>query len=142
MRPLESSSFLKDAQGTRNELKQFTNQVSDFFGNLIKEVKTTANELMNDSPPSPAGSPTKLFRKDAGDSLQNRMGNLSVEEREREEREKYELDLAIAMSLSEANDFEKEKNLLDIDSYTPMSTAPPNVRYSIDEEDIELKRTK
>jgi hypothetical protein len=124
---------------------------------LIKEVKSTADEIINgvSSPnqQSPT-SPSKLFGNDSiresvpspGTSqspvLNESFQQLSVEEREslRAEREQYEIDLAIAMSLSEAQT-KNEKSLLDIDSYTPMTTVPP--RHSIDEQedDVALKRS-
>jgi hypothetical protein len=129
-------------QSTKDEIKQFTNQVTDFFSSLVKEVKTTADELINNVSPAPSPtSPANIFgtQTQPTSPTAQQFEQLSLEEREklRAEREQYELDLAIAMSLSES---QNQENLLDIDSYTPMTTAPR--RESIDEPDVELKRTK
>jgi hypothetical protein len=125
------------SQSTKDEIKQFTNQVSGFFSSLVKEVKTTADELINNVSPSPT-SPSNIFGTTPETPTSQQFAELSLEERNRlrQEREQYDLDLAIAISLSEAQN--QESNLVDIDSYTPMTTAPR--RQSIDEPDVELER--
>lgn len=85
------------------EIKQFTNQVGEFFGNFIKEVKSTADEFIKDINSNSASgppSPSKLFAPDGPPPIPLR------EERIRADREQYEMDLALAMSLSEAQERE------------------------------------
>jgi hypothetical protein len=126
-------------QSTKDEIKQFTNQVSGFFSSLVREVKSTADELMNNV--SSPTTPENIFgtQSQPTSPVRQQFSQMSVQERERiqQEREQYELDLAIAISLSEQ---QNQESMLDIDAYTPMTTAPR--RQSIDEPDVELQRSK
>jgi hypothetical protein len=142
---------LRDHTGpsTKDELKEFTDQVQGFFGSLVKEVKSTAGEIFqqvnqtNPGPKSPA-----LFSPDGSnydilsDQTMSKYDSVAsfnaknlppgVPKRTQQEqeqitqqtleREKYEMDLAIAMSLSEAQN--NDDNLIDIDQYSPLKTAP------------------
>ncbi|KAJ3251384.1 hypothetical protein HK103_002431 [Boothiomyces macroporosus] len=111
----------KFAASAKEEFVQFSSQVTDFFGSFIKEVKSTADELLNSNPTSPKDQvftpnsfgPPELPTPTTGNSA----------EREYIDRERYELDLAIAMSLSENQQ------------------KPPMFEESFDEE-IELQKSK
>lgn len=130
-------------QSTKDELKEFTDQVQGFFGSLVKEVKSTAGEIfqqVNQTNPSPG-----LFSPDGTihDNLPHKTSPNSKnvpsgvtkraqQEQQALEREKYEMDLAIAMSLSEAQNL--DANLIDIDQYSPLKTAPELDEESEEEE--------
>ena len=104
---------------TKDEFKQFTDQVTGFFGQLITDVKSTANDVISHvnvnkddkslfsavSPFAPSLSPTSAKKIKALEQVEDEIHN----------REDYELELAIAISLSEA-----QEQKFDIESYSPM----------------------
>ena len=90
----------------KEEFKKFTNQVTGFFGNFIKEVKNTADEFMKDVNQQPsAPTPSRLFMAESaiapGPPSTTSPTFPSSITQSNQDREKYELELAIAMSLSE-----------------------------------------
>jgi hypothetical protein len=121
------------------DLHRVANQVSGFFGSFFKEVKETTNEIIKDIKGSPPpGSPrsqrstpaTSPFKTNAAASEEQRLA--------REEREKYELELAIAMSLSETG---QEKNIGDIDSFSPTKPMAEMHVNGEDSDDEKLVRS-
>ena len=116
-------------------MHKVANQVTGFFGNFFKDVKDTTNEIMKDIKGSPTGSP-------AGNrsATSSPIFKQSAEEQRlaREEREKYELELAIAMSLSETT---QEKNIADIDSFSPSKPMAEMKLAGDDDEGEKLVRS-
>ena len=121
-RPFENQNL----NATRDEFKHFTEQVTGFFGQLITDVKTTANEVIS-SVQQPPGSGKDVFSaispfapniSPSSATPMEKHPNLKVVDEENEKtREDYELELAIAISLSEA-----QEGKFDIESYSPMHT--------------------
>ncbi|KAJ3322240.1 hypothetical protein HDV06_003300 [Boothiomyces sp. JEL0866] len=119
----------KFAATAKEEFAQFSTQVTDFFGSFIKEVKSTADELLSSNPTSPKDQvftpKDQVFTPNSfgAPDLPSPTTRNDRTEREYIDRERYELDLAIAMSLSENQQ------------------KPPMFEESFDEE-IELQKSK
>ncbi|KAI8895196.1 hypothetical protein BC833DRAFT_602155 [Globomyces pollinis-pini] len=98
----------------KEELKQFTGQVGEFFGNFFKEVKQTADELINNvsSPENPevftpaSGAPGASNPTTPQNSYPSNVNSVEARQQllrqQQELDENYEMELALAMSLSEA----------------------------------------
>lgn len=159
-----TTSTSSSSSSPRENVNNFANQITGFFGNFMKEVKTTADELIKEVTPNnnaPPQSPSRLFAPETATSptfppnFSSQKPNNSalklegvsdeeVEARKREaanrERERYELELAIAMSLSEIQD---KKNVSNPETYSPITpTAPSSSVLKDDEEEEPLKRNK
>ena len=122
----------QNLNATRDEFKHFTDQVSGFFGQLMTDVKSTANEVISSvQHPSESGtidvyqgsvfsavSPFAPNLSPTTTKLANSFPSIQETEEDTKTREDYELELAIAISLSEA-----QEGKFDIESYSPMHTS-------------------
>lgn len=118
------SGRVRTASDPAAELRQFGAQVSDFFGNLYKGVKTTTDDLIkeiNTPPPSHPFSPDSVPPSATSPNMPDPVTSVEDRQKAREEREAYELELAIAMSLSEAT---TNNSISDIEKFSHSPTKP------------------
>jgi hypothetical protein len=130
---------IQTSGATNPELKKITNQVSGFFGNLFKEVKSfgshAADEIVaNLSTPSPAAqttlvaSPPGQLPQSAQSAYPSREGtsaNLGSPTTDIAQQEEFELQLALALSLSEGPSQTAAKELeAFLDSQEPEASGP------------------
>jgi hypothetical protein len=126
------------ASSVNDEFKQITSQVTGFFGNIFKEVKSTADEFIKDV------SPSKLFMDPQSTTVSSppsqRPSVAPDSNRGSMDIEQYEIELAIAMSLAEMQD---RKGSVDITSYSPTkASGMPASAIQEDEEEGLVRASK
>ncbi|KAJ3333533.1 hypothetical protein HDU91_002908, partial [Kappamyces sp. JEL0680] len=127
----------QNGMSVNDEFKQLTSQVTGFFGNIFKEVKSTADEFIKEvSAPANPPSPSRPLDSPAVLSQERSSARPSRSAQSPADREQYEIELAIAMSLSEMQD---KRGSVDISAYSPTKLGLPPTNPDLPEEEEEEK---
>ncbi|KAJ3306727.1 hypothetical protein HDV03_004358 [Kappamyces sp. JEL0829] len=127
----------QNGMSVNDEFKQLTSQVTGFFGNIFKEVKSTADEFIKEvSAPANPPSPSRPLDSPAALSQERSSARPSRSAQSPADREQYEIELAIAMSLSEMQD---KRGSVDISAYSPTKLGLPPTNPDLPEEEEEEK---